>query len=431
MVGCTRQANGRWLAPLPPNTYGISASATATAAAAAMVSITRIEADRTPLSDLCIGKALAKDDVTARHTLATSNAPHYGAQIPGFQAGTALITGEFWARPPQADATGQSISLTAAEPLQTHSPGASGSGHAATAAAPCLSGTALSSEQMMHIELNRAKAVERKRCREASVQTQPPPTDTALPCSGAMQGFHVGPALVTGQFWAAAHRDDSIAQDALSPAAGLRSVTQEREEDPLAEAISAAAEAAEQASNCAADARAGLLDPSTEIGAHALRSAARVKALAKPAKGRYDTEGLDRADVEAGSSLVFRRFVASLSFCDKVRLRIYRCGAIRTPTRRHRIAEQRVCPFCMFPDASARHFWQDCDRFSATRTALCIEFGIQATWWGQQPACTSKSGWITLGAHPKADKRVSFQIAACRLGLAIMQAMPCDDNRHL
>ena len=71
------------------------------------------------------------------------------------------------------------------------------------------------------------------------------------------------------------------------------------------------------------------------------------------------------------------------------------------------------------------------DRFSATRTDLCTEFGIQANWWGQQPACTSKSGWITLGAHPKADKRASFQIAACRLGLAIMQAMPCDDIRYL
>ena len=147
-----------------------------------------------------------------------------------------------------------------------------------------------------------------------------------------------------------------------------------REEDLLAEAINAAAEAAVQASNSAADARAGLLDPSTEIGAHALRSAARVKALAKPAKGRFDTEGLEQADVEAGSSQVFKRFVASLSFNDKVLLRIYRCGAIRTPTRRHRVPEQRACPFCMFPDASARHFWQDCDRFSATRTDLCIEF---------------------------------------------------------
>ena len=61
---------------------------------------------------------------------------------------------------------------------------------------------------------------------------------------------------------------------------------------------------------------------------------------------------------------------------------------------------------------------------------LKAEFGIQAAWWGQQPACTSKSGWITLGAHPKADKRVSFQIAACRLGLAVMQALPCDDHRY-
>ena len=68
--------------------------------------------------------------------------------------------------------------------------------------------------------------------------------------------------------------------------------------------------------------------------------------------------------------------------------------------------------------------------FNAMRAELEAEFGIQVAWWGQQPACTSKSGWITLGAHPKADKRVSFQIAACRLGFAIMQALPCDDHRY-
>ena len=155
-----------------------------------------------------------------------------------------------------------------------------------------------------------------------------------------------------------------------------------------------------------------------------------MKALARVTASRHDTEGILSADVEAGSSTAWKRFVAALPLEERTLLRIFRCGAIRTPTRRHRSMEQRPCRFCMFPNASARYYWQECDRFNAIRIELGAEFGIQAAWWGQQRACTSKSGWVTLNAHASADKRVVCQIAACRLGLAIMQAMPCDDHRH-
>ena len=185
-----------------------------------------------------------------------------------------------------------------------------------------------------------------------------------------------------------------------------------------------------RAAATAADAAAGLIDPASDAGAHALRSAARVQALARASRARFDLEGLDRAAVEAGSSPAWKRFLAALPLDERTMIRVYRCGAIRTPTRRHRHADLTGCPFCSCPCASARHFWQDCGRFSAMRAELEAEFGIQAAWWGQQPACTSKTGWVTLNAHASSKQRVAMQIAACKLGLAIMQALPCEDFRH-
>ena len=122
------------------------------------------------------------------------------------------------------------------------------------------------------------------------------------------------------------------------------------------EAAKDAEEAARRAADTAADARDGLVDPASPAGAHALRSAARVKALALASRGRYDIEGLDRADVETGSSPAWKRFLATLSSHERTLVRIYRCGAIRTPTKRHRQSELAGCPFCSSPCASARHF---------------------------------------------------------------------------
>ena len=164
--------------------------------------------------------------------------------------------------------------------------------------------------------------------------------------------------------------NQSIANVSLP--AGLHSQAMATVAGLAAETASDADEAAVRAAATAADASVGLVDPASAAGAHALRSAARVKALALDCRSRFDIEGLEQADVEAGSSPAWKRFVASLPYEERTLLRIFRCGAIRTPTRRHRCVEQHACPFCMFPNASARHYWQDCMRFNVMRAELEI-----------------------------------------------------------
>ena len=58
------------------------------------------------------------------------------------------------------------------------------------------------------------------------------------------------------------------------------------------------------------------------------------------------------------------------------------------------------------------------------RSELELEYGIQPAWWMAQPACTSKSGWVTTHAHVNAAQRVRMQIASCRLGIAIIWLDP-------
>ena len=117
-----------------------------------------------------------------------------------------------------------------------------------------------------------------------------------------------------------------------------------------------------------------------------------------------------------------------MSSVDRTSLRIWRGGAVRTPTRRHfravGDATLCACPFCGHARASARHFWQECLRLDAMRSELELEFGIQPAWWMAQPACTSKSGWVTTHAHVNAAQRVRMQIASCRLGIAIIGLDP-------
>ena len=113
---------------------------------------------------------------------------------------------------------------------------------------------------------------------------------------------------------------------------------------------------------------------------------------------------------------------------DRTSLRIWRGGAVRTPTRWHfravGNAKLCACPFCGHARASARHFWQECHRLDAMRSELELEYGIQTAWWLAQPACTSKSGWVTTHAHVNAAQRVRMQIASCRLGIAIIGLDP-------
>ena len=45
-------------------------------------------------------------------------------------------------------------------------------------------------------------------------------------------------------------------------------------------------------------------------------------------------------------------------------------------------------------------------------------YNIRPSWWGQQPRCTAKTGWITTAAHAEGSWRAALQVAACKLGIA-------------
>ena len=183
-----------------------------------------------------------------------------------------------------------------------------------------------------------------------------------------------------------------------------------------------------------------ILSTAMPAGLHAVRIIARTKALANVVpytgyhvgplvkkslrKGRLDGEGIERIDLEASSSPKWKTYVAE---CIRTgchgKLGIWRHGAVWTPTRRHfdrgPCAHLMVCR-CGHPHASARHYWAECPKLSGLRDILSAKYSIPDGWWLQQPRCTSKTGWITFGAATTAARRVELQIAACRMGIAIV-----------
>ena len=182
-----------------------------------------------------------------------------------------------------------------------------------------------------------------------------------------------------------------------------------------------------RAATKASDDRSGFFCRASTAGGHALRSAARATALSfancSPSKKRQDQEGLEDADVEITFTSTWTQWVKTLDVENRLWLRVWRGGAIRTPSRRHRgEAGLQSCPYCAFPHASARHFWQNCQHFAAFRAELEAEFDIPSCWWQAQPRCTSKSGWVVYQADGDLKKRARLQIAACRLGIAIVAA---------
>ncbi|CAK0848813.1 unnamed protein product, partial [Prorocentrum cordatum] len=58
------------------------------------------------------------------------------------------------------------------------------------------------------------------------------------------------------------------------------------------------------------------------------------------------------------------------------------------------------------------------------RARLSAEFQIPPEWRAAQPRVTAKSGWITCSAGPSTQRRAQLQVAACRLGLEILQGLP-------
>ena len=44
-----------------------------------------------------------------------------------------------------------------------------------------------------------------------------------------------------------------------------------------------------------------------------------------------------------------------------------------------------------------------------------------ADWWLTQPRCTAKTGWVTRSCHAIPEERARLQVAACKLGILILE----------
>ena len=162
----------------------------------------------------------------------------------------------------------------------------------------------------------------------------------------------------------------------------------------------------------------------TDGGLHALRVVGRVRLLHTATPSRKDAEGMDLVDVEAQSDKRWKRWAGSLGPEDERRLRLWRAGAVGTPTRhQNRPGYSPTCKFCGHDLASARHLWQECPRFDALRGELSLEHHVHPSWWQQQPRVTSKSGWITTTAHEEPRMRPGLQIMACKLAIRVVEAV--------
>jgi hypothetical protein len=159
-----------------------------------------------------------------------------------------------------------------------------------------------------------------------------------------------------------------------------------------------------------------------EKTAHVLRILARAKVLSEIPATRLDREGCDRIDLEAQSAPEWQDWKKTLSDAEAKWLRIWRSGAVRTPTRRHHDEEDHSkCRSCGVW-ASMRHFWAECPVHAQARDNLSLQYGLPAGWWNAQPRVTAKSGWVTIAAGPTVAARARFQVAAARMAFVIFQS---------
>jgi hypothetical protein len=163
-------------------------------------------------------------------------------------------------------------------------------------------------------------------------------------------------------------------------------------------------------------------------GQHALRMAGRAAALRSIRTSRYDAEGSEDIDLAANLDPKIRRWSSRLSPEKASLWRIFRGGAMWTPTRRWSLGragegpeETETCRYCGHPRASARHLVVECDGTRQLREEVGRRYGIAAAWWHQQPRVAVKSGWITRSAARTYARRVQLVQAIGELAIEIMR----------
>jgi hypothetical protein len=162
-------------------------------------------------------------------------------------------------------------------------------------------------------------------------------------------------------------------------------------------------------------------------GQHALRMAGRAASLRTIRATRHDAEGSGDIDLEANMDPKIRRWAARLPREKATLWRIFRGGAMWTPTRRWSFgragagpADTEVCRYCGHPHASARHLVVECEGTRQLRDEIGRRYGIAAAWWQQQPRVAVKSGWITRSAARTRARRVQLVLAIGELATEIM-----------
>jgi hypothetical protein len=170
-------------------------------------------------------------------------------------------------------------------------------------------------------------------------------------------------------------------------------------------------------------------------------------------KTRFDYEGMADVDVECNTSTELRRFRDGLDMPSRTAFNIWRGGAVRTPMRRWynragapptaeeeerqrltddpqylAMRERCRCRACGAMWASAAHYFVDCPELDATRRALEAEYGLDAGWWAQQPAVTTKSSWVVYQAARTRKGRLKCLLAAVQLGIAIVRSRTIDGD---
>ncbi|CAE8732099.1 unnamed protein product [Polarella glacialis] len=163
-------------------------------------------------------------------------------------------------------------------------------------------------------------------------------------------------------------------------------------------------------------------------GQHAIRIAARAATLRSVRMARFDAEGIDSVDVEAQSHHKWKQFLKENNADPHTAmlLKVWRHGAIHTATRRwHKPgqcnAHLMVCRLCGAALDSARHRWAECPGYADVRLQLSVAYGISEESWTAQPRCAAKSGWITRMAAATVEERANLQVAACKMGMAVME----------
>ena len=153
---------------------------------------------------------------------------------------------------------------------------------------------------------------------------------------------------------------------------------------------------------------------------HLVRMAARYSIWTSINPERHDAEAYHLADLQASSHPLFTKWTKTLSPLEASRLRIFRGGASKTPTRTQHMTNTAKCPYCPAELCSIRHLATECPILADQRANILRTHHTTQHWLSNQPRISTKSGWITANAHSNGTRRADLQVCLCKLGIAVL-----------